>query len=407
LQSRSIVVVLQRALADEEHEPLETRLTPELVGVRRELAAWSATAPTLPMPSRSEMPPEVYNRDSDNWRPMFAIARLAEGEWPARIREASLKAIKTETLPPLIVSLLSSVGRTFGDNPKPNTWLDTLELAARLNAQEGEPWGKINRGGPIDPYWLRTKFVNLLDPPGAQDWWQTIEGGKQRHRSGYFYGQFSGALRRLPEPPAGVYDPTGIHPEEDPKTAGVSGVAGGRPENPKKSATSFTPDQPPLHPITPDPPSDHTSATPDAHPIHKADQVYKKSSKSAADEALTPHTPDTPGDSTPSWGCVPELGESAVARGPQPPTEEPAKVAEDLDPELPKKARRRAKKPPAPQLDLPEPPLAAYSEGSIAIEIRQLHAANPERSVSWIAKKSGQPPSLVREVLGDDGISTP
>jgi uncharacterized membrane protein len=56
---------------------------------------------------------------------------------------------------------------------------------------------------------------------------------------------------------------------------------------------------------------------------------------------------------------------------------------------------------PAPQLDLPEPPPIAYAEGSIAEEIRQLHAANPKRSLAWIAKQSGQPRSIVREILGN------
>jgi hypothetical protein len=60
-----------------------------------------------------------------------------------------LKAIKTETLPPLIVSLLSSVKRAFREDPdkqpadwvdpKSNAWLDTGELIARLISQEGEP----------------------------------------------------------------------------------------------------------------------------------------------------------------------------------------------------------------------------------------------------------------------------
>jgi hypothetical protein len=98
---------------------------------------------------------------------------------------------------------------------------------------------------------------------------------------------------------------------------------------------------------------------------------------------------------------------SPQLRGPQPPTAaEPAKASESLDPETSAKARptarpARAKPRPAPQLDLPEPSILDYIEGSIAEEIRQLRAANPKRSPRWIAKQSGQPTSVVREILGN------
>jgi hypothetical protein len=54
----------------------------------------------------------------------------------------------------------------------------------------------------------------------------------------------------------------------------------------------------------------------------------------------------------------------------------------------------------SPVLDMPEPSLIDYIEGSIAAEVRALHAANPSRSIAWIAKQSGQPRSVVREILG-------
>lgn len=528
LQSRSIVVVLQRALADEAHEFLEKRSTPELVGLRRELTAWAALIAELPFPSRGEMPPEIYNRAADNWRPMFAIGRLAGDAWLERIREASLKALQTETLPPLIVSLLASVKLAFGENPKPTTWLDTGELAARLIAQEGEPWGKVNRGGPIDPYWLRTKLISLLDPPGAQDWWQTVKGGKQKHRSGYFFNQFADAFRRFPEPPAGVFNPDDTLAETPPKQARVSGVSGEKPPTPKKTAIFDTPDGPGASGV---------------------DQVCPESSKSAADEPETPVTPDTPGDFAPFSVCVPDAdewgaetapatvslfitkaqrrglrnlgysdaqiremlpadahrllglggadaddsaaaiirqrlderpgafvlvtmvkgrplytfddgapllgpagkaisaaqfrrlglvsveGESLfpdgapqrwVLRRPAPladGAEQPSAVEADNPlenreaPPRPAARSRRAKPngdssapnaglPPALQPDRPAAPLPDYTEGSIAADVRALHAANPKRSIGWLAQHSGQPRSVIREILGD-GEGTP
>src|SRR5438045_2040209 len=34
------------------------------------------------------MPPSAYNRLADNWRPLFAIAQTAGGDWPRRALEA-------------------------------------------------------------------------------------------------------------------------------------------------------------------------------------------------------------------------------------------------------------------------------------------------------------------------------
>ena len=38
-------------------------------------------------PTMSE---EIYNRVADNWRPLFAIADVAGGEWPDRVRVAAV-----------------------------------------------------------------------------------------------------------------------------------------------------------------------------------------------------------------------------------------------------------------------------------------------------------------------------
>jgi Protein of unknown function (DUF3631) len=319
-----------------------------------------------------------------------------------------LKAMKTETLPPLIVSLLSSVDRAFGENPQRDTWLDTTELVARLLAQEGEPWGKINRGGPIDPYWIRAKFISLLDPPGAQDWWQPVKGGKRKHRSGYFYNQFADAFRRFPEPPAGVFNPDETHAEISPETTGASGASGEKPPGPRKTAIFDAPDGP-----------ESSGADrvhkPDGPGASGADRVHKKASKSAADEPVAPLAPDAPEDSTPSSVCVSDAGDWSWVDGAaeQSSATEPAKPSETRNTSSRPTARSRRVKPNggdpdssvaksrASVLDMPEPSLIDYIEGSIADDIRQLRAANPNRSIKWLAKQSGQPPSVVREILGN------
>jgi hypothetical protein len=229
--------------------------------------------------------------------------------------------------------------------------------------------------------------------------------GKQRHRSGYFYNQFADAFRRFPEPPAGVFNPDDTHAETSPKTASVTGVSGENPANPRESATS---------------------STPGLHQMHRAGQVYQKSSKSAEDETKSPLTPDALGDFGGFAVCVPNadewswLGEAERTAAEANSTSETSNPAGNLDPAPPEKERPTARPRQAKanggdpldpvagsrafsMLDLPEPEVSVtdYTQGSIAAEVRQLRAANPRRSVEWIAKQSGQPRSMVREILSN------
>jgi hypothetical protein len=171
--------------------------------------------------------------------------------------------------------------------------------------------------------------------------------------------------------------------------AGASGASREKPPMPRKTAIFDAPDGP---------------------GASGADRVRQKASKSAAVEHLTPLAPDAPGDSTPSSVCVSEPDEWGWADGAvQSSTTELANSSENLNTPQPPTARPRRAKPngpaprsrPAPQLDMPEPSLIDYIEGSIAEEIRQLRGANPNRSIKWLAKQSGQPPSVVREILGN------
>src|SRR5262249_38359009 len=82
LQDRSIIIKLTRAKPGE----VEIRFDPAFVEAEkvlcRKLARWckdnrdriSAIDPTLPE--------KAHNRLADNWRPLFKIAEIAQGDWP-------------------------------------------------------------------------------------------------------------------------------------------------------------------------------------------------------------------------------------------------------------------------------------------------------------------------------------
>ena len=54
----------------------------------RKLARWTQDNFALLQACDPPMPATAYNRVADNWRPMFAIAQIAGGDWPRRALEA-------------------------------------------------------------------------------------------------------------------------------------------------------------------------------------------------------------------------------------------------------------------------------------------------------------------------------
>src|SRR5260221_14749833 len=54
----------------------------------RKLARWTQDHFVILQACNPPMPPSAYNRLADNWRPLFAIAQAAGGEWPRRALEA-------------------------------------------------------------------------------------------------------------------------------------------------------------------------------------------------------------------------------------------------------------------------------------------------------------------------------
>ena len=59
------------------------------------------------------MPDGLFNREADNWRPLFAIAEAAGGEWPRRAREAATQAAAGSEAASLVELLLGDIRDMF------------------------------------------------------------------------------------------------------------------------------------------------------------------------------------------------------------------------------------------------------------------------------------------------------
>ena len=137
------------------------------------------------------------NRAADNWRPLFAIADMAGGEWPARIRWAADavtgRAAARATSTDYRTMLLMDCRRVFDEAGCP--FLISKMFDSALHTMEDRPWGDW-RGKPLSPQrrgqWL-TGFGILA-------------GKNERDERGYHRRDFEGAWQQYGTPPPGTVE---------------------------------------------------------------------------------------------------------------------------------------------------------------------------------------------------------
>ena len=81
-QSRSIHIALKRMFPGDHVEPLRQGRTKNLDILSRKARRWTLDHADTLRAADPELPPSLYGRAADNWRPLVAVADLAGGEWP-------------------------------------------------------------------------------------------------------------------------------------------------------------------------------------------------------------------------------------------------------------------------------------------------------------------------------------
>ena len=149
LTSRSVVIPMTRT--HRRMPNLRADRDPVDEDLRRKCARWRDDR--LPALKRAEPDmSHLYGRDADVWRPMFAVADEAGGNWPELIRQAAAslasltKAVSDgETLG---VQLLGDTREVFESRGNPDEIL-TSGLDEALNAMTERPWPTLSNGKPM------------------------------------------------------------------------------------------------------------------------------------------------------------------------------------------------------------------------------------------------------------------
>jgi putative DNA primase/helicase len=193
LQDRSIKVRLERAKPGELRERFDLRRTGREQEVLQKIARFCADNRTSLEACDPALPPVAFNRIADNWRPLFAIAEVAGGDWPQRAAAALTKLVSKEDADSQGIGtiLLVDIQQIFREAEAERVFSE--QLVKKLVAMTDRPWPEANRGKPVTETWL----ANRLRPFRILPKTIRIEPGRAK---GYKLADFKEAFARyIPE----------------------------------------------------------------------------------------------------------------------------------------------------------------------------------------------------------------
>lgn len=163
LHDRSIAISLARAKPDEVRERFDSRKTEGAQILKRQLARWVADNLAALEACEPELPSRAFNRVADNWRPLFAIAEVAGGDWPVRVHRAfEALAAPDDDGESNGVLLLADIRALF--EVRNTDRLSSAEIVEALATKEERPWPEWSHGKPITV----RQLASLLKPFGIK-----------------------------------------------------------------------------------------------------------------------------------------------------------------------------------------------------------------------------------------------
>ncbi len=200
LHDRSIVIPLERAKPGELHFRFDSRHMEPEQELSRKLARWCADNATALEASDPTLPSGAFNRLADNWRPLFAVAEQAGGDWPARAAAGYAKLTATEDADAqgIGAALLADIRQVFTVAEAERMF--SKKLVESLCALTDRPWPEAHKGRPITEAWLarRLRSFGLASR-------NTRHGTEQA--KGYAIEDFGEAFERYLPPPGPAQRP--------------------------------------------------------------------------------------------------------------------------------------------------------------------------------------------------------
>jgi len=141
-----------------------------LTDLARKAARWVIDHADEIGESDPELPAGLYNRQADNWRPLFTLATVAGGEWPEKAKSAAIILTGDIEDDSLSTQLLIDVRNVFAEKRlADDDGMRSADLVTELVAMADRPWGECNHGKAITanglarrlkPFGIRTRDVH-------------------------------------------------------------------------------------------------------------------------------------------------------------------------------------------------------------------------------------------------------
>src|ERR1044072_1582451 len=189
LHDRSIVLRLERAKPGELRDRFDCRHTEQEQELCRKLSRFCVDNRAVLGTCDPTLLPGMFNRLADTWRPLFAIAEVAGGDWPRRAMAAYAKLTSKDDQDSqgVGVTLLSDIKKVFDEGKCKRIF--SKALLASLCAMTDSAWPEANKGKAITETWI----ANRLRPFGVHS--KDLRIGKN-HAKGYEASDFAAAFDR-------------------------------------------------------------------------------------------------------------------------------------------------------------------------------------------------------------------
>jgi putative DNA primase/helicase len=159
IEDRSISCKMRRRKATERVESFRSDRTEHLRALVRKAMRWAVDNDGALRDADPHVG-ELQNRVADNWRPLLAIADVAGGEWPKRMREIATAAVAAKPEQSTKVQLLTDIKAAF--EAKGTDKLSSESLTDFLIKLDDRPWVEWKGGRPL----TKAGLGRLLSPFG-------------------------------------------------------------------------------------------------------------------------------------------------------------------------------------------------------------------------------------------------
>jgi hypothetical protein len=193
VRDRSIEIEMKRKLTSERPKRLRQKDGDDLRVLGRIAARWTHDTMNTLRGARPDIPAGLNDRAADAWEPLFAIADLAEGDWPRRARKAALALSGDGSVEDndVMVKLLGDICRAFIEREAER--LTSEDMVGYLVALDDRPWPEWKHGKPI----TKVQLAHLLKRFKISSGSIRLDDG--RTPKGYYRAAFADAfLRYLP-----------------------------------------------------------------------------------------------------------------------------------------------------------------------------------------------------------------